>query len=919
MVKKILLASSVLLAVLTLSACKPKEFTVTFNSQDGSAVADVVVVDGELVAAPTDPTKADTAEGKVNSFVGWYTEAAGTTAYDFTTPVTADLTLYAKWSLEVVLNFDTKTDEVIDAQMLGEDGGNATKPADPTMDGYRFGGWFTTKRGLYWLEDAPITFPLEVTTPTTIYAYWEPLDSKAVNYSREETYISSMNDTVNPVMNPMTYQYGMESDFIDRMVTALYTTEVDWDKAIADGVADSVNDFSKLINQEFAAEALDYRIIKLGATQFPLDSDGEEHLTEDGLYDRDNASSIMRDEWTINFRDDLYFEDGTNITAEDYAYTVMQFLNPLLNNERASSFYQYIGEDGKKQGYAPIENAYEFYKGDINPDTGEAYTFDEVGFTINNDYSFTLNFWTPISQSAARGLANSMRLIHKDTFEASLTEDKTNSSYGTPSYPYVSYGSYILKTWDENQKLVWNKNFDYIAKDNFNYKSMVNEVVSQLETRFQMFDAGDLDVIGLTLDYFNKYSERDNLYFTWGGYPEAVFVNVAPSSDTSETGNEHPTIMFDTDFRQALFFGFNRSEYANTVNQPDAPSVLGMPIDTKLYVQDAYFYYETPQHKAVAAEFGITDDNHGYIPSKAQDLFTAAYDRWIAEGNTGPVVLNMIADNDEDYKRKYEYVETSYEKLFNTEGLTDKIDIQVTYEEINKVKERAGTWDYDLYLTGVGFGSSTGAYWQLPSLAFFGGTLAKHLGLYQPFDESTETGIADYWYSQVEVDLTNTWNYLEDYTVAAMEDEDKTDWVSLYDNLKAWPERLYTQEDVDNGMRDADGDIVVVGETMPAKAAGIYRVTLRDAAYLVWYDALPWDATAEKPYAGADTDLWNLLAAYERVYIEYGIQVPTTSSRYATLYSDRVTRTWPVYSVTFEWGPARYSWLNSDPDFADFE
>lgn len=39
---------------------------------------------------------APTAEGY--TFGGWYTEAACTTAYDFTTPVTADITLYAKWT-----------------------------------------------------------------------------------------------------------------------------------------------------------------------------------------------------------------------------------------------------------------------------------------------------------------------------------------------------------------------------------------------------------------------------------------------------------------------------------------------------------------------------------------------------------------------------------------------------------------------------------------------------------------------------------------------------------------------------------------------------------------------------------------------------------------------------------------------------
>ena len=50
------------------------------------------VASGDTVAKPTDPA----ASGYV--FEGWCTDAACTTAFDFSTPITADLTLYAKWA-----------------------------------------------------------------------------------------------------------------------------------------------------------------------------------------------------------------------------------------------------------------------------------------------------------------------------------------------------------------------------------------------------------------------------------------------------------------------------------------------------------------------------------------------------------------------------------------------------------------------------------------------------------------------------------------------------------------------------------------------------------------------------------------------------------------------------------------------------
>ena len=70
-----------------------ESWTVSFNSNGGSACDTkfVATADGKLVK-PADPTR----EGY--TFGGWYTDEACTQAYDFSTPVTADMTLYAKWT-----------------------------------------------------------------------------------------------------------------------------------------------------------------------------------------------------------------------------------------------------------------------------------------------------------------------------------------------------------------------------------------------------------------------------------------------------------------------------------------------------------------------------------------------------------------------------------------------------------------------------------------------------------------------------------------------------------------------------------------------------------------------------------------------------------------------------------------------------
>ena len=69
-----------------------KTYTVTFNSNGGSAVASATVEHGSTVAKPAAPTRSG------YTFGGWYSDEGLTTVYDFSASVTGDITLYAKWT-----------------------------------------------------------------------------------------------------------------------------------------------------------------------------------------------------------------------------------------------------------------------------------------------------------------------------------------------------------------------------------------------------------------------------------------------------------------------------------------------------------------------------------------------------------------------------------------------------------------------------------------------------------------------------------------------------------------------------------------------------------------------------------------------------------------------------------------------------
>ena len=83
-------ASDIALYAYAVTAAQASSHQVTFVSSGGSAVASQVVFDGNAAVSPASPKR------KGYSFAGWY--LSGGDKYDFATPVTGDLTLYAHWS-----------------------------------------------------------------------------------------------------------------------------------------------------------------------------------------------------------------------------------------------------------------------------------------------------------------------------------------------------------------------------------------------------------------------------------------------------------------------------------------------------------------------------------------------------------------------------------------------------------------------------------------------------------------------------------------------------------------------------------------------------------------------------------------------------------------------------------------------------
>ena len=160
-----------------------KEYIVDFDSNGGSYVASEEVLEGDAVDRPKNPTK------ECYDFGGWYTDQALTKRYSFSTPVTSDMTLYAKWidngtcKEKYIVDFDSNGGSSVRSQSVLE-GARATEPNDPTRSGYRFLGWY--------LDGSKFSFNTRIYEDITLVAKWEKEEEKYNTYCKVEndTYYS---------------------------------------------------------------------------------------------------------------------------------------------------------------------------------------------------------------------------------------------------------------------------------------------------------------------------------------------------------------------------------------------------------------------------------------------------------------------------------------------------------------------------------------------------------------------------------------------------------------------------------------------------------------------------------------------------------------------------------------------------------
>ena len=117
-----------------------ESYTVTFDVQGhGTAPKAQTVNYGKKAATPKDPTESGYAFG------GWYQDPACKQKFNFSTKITGDITLYAKWDEAYTLTFHTNGGNTIKSINAAKGSTVDLAKYKPSRSGYYFVGWYRTK------------------------------------------------------------------------------------------------------------------------------------------------------------------------------------------------------------------------------------------------------------------------------------------------------------------------------------------------------------------------------------------------------------------------------------------------------------------------------------------------------------------------------------------------------------------------------------------------------------------------------------------------------------------------------------------------------------------------------------------------------------------------------------------------------
>ena len=336
--------------------------------------------------------------------------------------------------------------------------------------------------------------------------------------------------------------------------------------------------------------------------------------------------------WEIKIRENCKWENGDAINIDDLIYSWQMCLDPKMVNSRASQ----LASD-----YITIVNAEEYYLQGTNNNV----SWDDVGIKRVDDYTVGLELAAPVTADDIKNHFNYAWtcLVHKATYEANMSADRTTTTYGASADKLVSCGMYKLSNWLSGSQFTFERNPDYPLADKVSLAGYVYKIVGDRNTALELFLNGELDVVSLSPESIEQYLDDPRVQEAPSSSIQSLAINHGNTNNNAILGNAN--------FRRALFYAIDRQSIAKMTNGIPANYI----VPQKCLGLDGKTFREMPEAQAYLS------DNNGFDAAKAKEY----YDKAMQEcGLTSLKLTLQYNESSANNKAASEFLHTELPKIF---------------------------------------------------------------------------------------------------------------------------------------------------------------------------------------------------------------------------------------------------------------
>lgn len=356
-------------------------------------------------------------------------------------------------------------------------------------------------------------------------------------------------------------------------------------------------------------------------------------ISEDGLV------------YKIPLREDAYWSNEEQVTADDFVYAWQQIVDPKS------------GATGAFLLLDVVKNATEINQGKV--------AVDELGIKAVSKYELEITLEHPVPYFTSMLTFPTLFPLNKNYVE------KQGEKYAQDSEHLIYNGVFKLADWKgSNQTWSYEQNNHYWNKEQTNVEKIEMQVIKDTNLAVNLYNSKELDRAVLSGEFASQNKDNPDLVVSLDSWSHILEVN---------QGKDR--ILQNKEARQAVAKSIDRKEI--TERLLNNGSIASHGLVPREFVFNPETKKDFRDEKPLVNEFN-------------QKEGTQIWQKFLSESGTKEVSLTLLASDQDENKHITEFIQFSLEEtLPNT-----KITIEMMPEK--NLLERREKGDFDLILNRVG-------------------------------------------------------------------------------------------------------------------------------------------------------------------------------------------------------------------------